>query len=111
MRGSSSSVVQAVPVHRLGAGRRDQCSELIEAVAGAQMQLGVVHMQRGTQGLQRVMQPPAAGRARRPVAVFLRRVDVHRQHALVRGTSGMQGGVVGEAQVAAQPDDGKRHGR
>lgn len=57
-------LVQAIPVHRFGAAIGNQLSQRGECFALGEMQPGVVAVQTRLQRCQRMMQPPAAGRAR-----------------------------------------------
>jgi len=67
--------------------------------------LGEAPVQRG----QRMMQPPAARGTGRPRRFLVRCVDVERHDAIVRVQRCLEGAVVVEAQVAAEPDDGSAH--
>jgi hypothetical protein len=55
------------------------------------------------------MQPPAAGSARRPVTVVLRRMNVDR-HDTIGGRERMrERSIVREPQIAPEPDYGRDH--
>ena len=64
----------------------------------------------GIERYQRMMQPPAAGCARLPRRFLVRRMHVNRNHVFMGIERGGQGRIVGQAQIAAEPDQGCRHG-
>ena len=68
--------------------------------------------ERALQGRQAVVQPPAAGAAHCPAGGIFRRIDEHRNDALGGRQGCQQGGIVGQPEVAPEPDDGRagRHG-
>ena len=101
--------VQAVPVHRFGLRLFDQLLQLVQAVADAQDQAHAAAAQVRIQRQQRAMQPGRGRGARLPGPFLVRRMDIHRNDRAPRFQRGDQGGVVGQAQVAAKPDDDGGH--
>lgn len=55
------------------------------------------------------MPPRTRCRARRPLAFFVRCIDVKRNRVVPGIERGAQGGVVLQTQIATEPDDGVRH--
>lgn len=107
--GDRRRLVAAVPVHRAGAGGGDQCAQCLQGRRSCDVQAAAVFRQLAVQRIEAMVQPPAAGRAGRPRGFLVRRMHVHRQHARVRGAGGMQGGIVGQAQVAPEQHQSGGH--
>ena len=102
-------LVAARPQHRLGAGEGGQRLQGAQARPAQHQQARTAALQRVGQRRQRAPAPGIGGRARCPVALFFRRVDVdgHRQPAAFE--RGAQRGLVVQAQVVAEPDQGDGH--
>ncbi|MNI67277.1 hypothetical protein D3C73_1229000 [compost metagenome] len=104
-----SRFVLAVPVHRLGAGLINQRLQVRQAVAGKQHQRGAACTQAGIQRRQRAVAPCVRRGARRPVALFVRGVDVDRHHIVARVQRRLQRRIVLQPQVPTEPYQRYRH--
>ncbi len=102
-------LVLAVPVHRLGAGFLDQCLQRGQALTAAQYQRRTARAQVGIECGQRTMAPGIRRRAGRPLALFLRRMDIDRHHIMAGIERGLQGRIVLQPQIAAEPHQRYRH--
>ncbi|MNV83489.1 hypothetical protein D3C71_1772990 [compost metagenome] len=88
----------------IGAGLINQTAQLSLGVAPAQNEPPAARAQRGVQRPQRLVQPPRGRRAERaPLAPLVQ--DEKRQQGPPRRCGGVQGGVVFQSQVAAEPQD------
>jgi hypothetical protein len=104
---AEGGLVEAVPADRGRAGRADQLPQNFQAVAPPHEQRQAARAERGVERKQRMMQPPARGRARRPRRFLVRRPDEHGHNQTARNSGG-QRGIIREPQVAPEPDDGGR---
>ncbi len=97
-------LVQPVPVDAGGIDLGRQLAEHLERGPLAHHQPKPVTAEITLQGLQRTVEPPARCRARRPRLLLLGAPHEHRHHRPGRRGGGKRG-VVGQPQVAAEPDD------
>jgi len=102
-------LVKSVPVHRLGAAIPHQLQQGVQTAAATNDQCTAPGPQLMRQRRQRMVQPPATGSSRRPLAFLIGCVDVDRNHPLVLRQCGEQSRVVGQSQVSSEPDQGGGH--
>ena len=98
-------IVEPVPVDPPGAGLACDVEQRLERTAPAQAQSPAAGPQRRIQRREALVQPPTARAAGRPVAVLPGGVHVQRDHVPRLRAGRAQRGVVGQAQVATEPDD------
>jgi hypothetical protein len=92
-------LVSAGAMHRSQPMRARQPGDDLHRIAPAQGESAAPRGDSLRQRGQRMMQPPAAGRAR----LFIENIE--QQQRLAAGRRRVQGGVVGEAQIVAEPDE------
>lgn len=73
------------------------------------MQLPALRVELSLKRLQGMVQPPAAGCTWLPRRFLVRRIHINWQHTVVRGACGRQSRLVGQSQVASQPDQCRAH--
>ncbi|MNC35659.1 hypothetical protein D3C75_841500 [compost metagenome] len=109
--GEGLGLEKAVHEDLIRAGLGDQAMQLPLRIPAAQDQPPAARPQVRVQRPQALVQPPARGRADGPpLQPLVPHID--RQHRPPRRQGVMQGRVVGQPQVAAEPqDDGRRCGQ
>ncbi len=100
--------VAAVPVDFGAAVARAELGEDLRGFAAADDEFRAEPGEAALKLRETVMQPPAAGRARRPV-LRVRFEDVQRQDAAAALDRVRQRRVVGDAQIVAEPEDDGVH--
>ena len=90
-------ILFVVSVRALSIGTRNR-RELSEALEIA------------SQSAQRLVQPPARGSPRRPLAFFVGAPKKNRDHGLSPCDRGLQGGVIGKSQILPEPEKRRGHG-
>jgi hypothetical protein len=102
-------LVETVEIHGIGTRGGHGRAQACEAAALHHVQPPSTLPQRCVQGFQRMMEPPATRCPGRPLAFLVRRMRIEGHDTIAGGDGGMERGVVGKAQVAAEPDDGGAH--
>jgi hypothetical protein len=82
-----------------------QSEDRLRAVAPPQHEVAAEAAEIGGEALQAMMQPPAAGAAGFPGARCAIVEDEHRDDRRFASDSSGEGGMIGEAQVAPEPED------
>jgi hypothetical protein len=108
--GDGGGFVEAVPIQAIRAGLAHQLRQGLQPAAAPDDEPRTQLAQRFIQRREAMMQPPSAGAAHGPIAAADRLVDVDGNDPLGGGQGGAQGGMVGQAQVAAEPEEGGFHG-
>ncbi len=101
-------VIAAIPENGLCAGLFDDGVEHIGGLPGAKGQLGARLFDISGKRAQGFVQPPFRGAAEGPQAFGLLVQYVEQDEGPAGRDGGMQGRIVGKAQVFAEPDDGRR---
>jgi hypothetical protein len=91
-----------------GAAAGGEVGQQGDGIALQQQQFQAAGAQRGLQGGERVVQPPALGAAMGMGAGGGIVQDIDRQDR-AGGGGGVQGGVVGQAEILPEPQDGLGH--
>ena len=102
--------VAATAIHPFCAYPSAVGEQRLGRIAGAQGERAAALANTPLQAAQAVMQPPAAGAARRPLAGGVVIAHVNRRQRLRVAMRRAQGGEIGKAQVLAEPEDGGAHG-
>jgi hypothetical protein len=102
---SGPGLVQAAGMDLVGTDAGGEGEDDLRRRAAGQVEGDPTGLEVGAEGGEGAVEPPALGAAMGPTPG--RRVvqDIHRQHGPV--LDGVEGGVVGEAQVLAEPDEGR----
>ena len=98
-------VVQPVPEHRIRPRFAGHFPQHGEGFPAAQHEAPASRAKCGIQMRETVMQPPATGSSRSPLAILFGCVHVQRHDVTRAFAGGAQRRIVGEPQVAAEPDD------
>ena len=94
---------QTVHEHRVGAGLVDQPLQFGQAMAATQDQACIPGLQCVVEGRERFVQPPARRAADRPPGVVVQDEDRHDRPPRLGRV--VQGGIVLQTQIAAEPED------
>src|SRR5476649_2732066 len=98
-------VVGAVPVDGGNVVFGGELLDYLRGRAAAQDQARADRPQRGIEGRQAVMKPPARGCAGRADSLGLVVEDIDRHDRAARPKARQQGRIVGKAQIVTEPDD------
>ena len=110
--GLMRSLRHLIPEHRFGTGFAGQFGDDPGRRSFAQHQRSADRVQAFLQGAERLRQPPARRAAKgarvRRTAHLVQHLEANRRRGGLRG--GVQGVMIGEAQIIAKPDDAGRGG-
>ena len=100
--GDARRLVAAVPVDGDGAGGTNQSAQMIQGVAGQQVQIATLRRQLAAQRFQPVVQPPTAGGAGCPWGFLIGSMDAGWQDPVMLGARRDESRIVCQPQVTSE---------
>jgi hypothetical protein len=96
-----------VPEYRVGPGFAGKFRDDLGCRTAAQQQHRANRVEAPLQGAQRLRQPPARSTTKRTCARWVLPVveNIKTDHRRAGLAGGLQGGVIGKAEIVAKPDD------